>query len=115
MKINMTEELRKESLLSHVVMHGMHGAMAKEIGDNKDLQTPDGVVIEVDLVVNGHSIDLQLFCDHWQNQVGRIIKNEAKDLVKEKLSDIIDKLHEIDGRVDTLMEDTLEDWEKEKL
>lgn len=110
----MTEELRKNSLLSHIVMTGITNALAKEIGDDKERQTEDGVILDLDFKVNGHDIDIQEFCDHWQSQVGGMIKEAAKELAKEKISTVIDKIYKIEEKVDNVLDGLLDDWEIEE-
>ena len=115
MKINLTEELNKNSLLSHVVLHGITYAtkegLVEEIGQS--CQTEKGVVIDVVLTANGTELNLESFVNHWQRQVEKAVNKKAEELIDEKFSDLSDLIYDLQERLKPEIRKRLEDWEKE--
>lgn len=111
MKVNLTQELRKNTLLSHVVVSCLTDTVAREkIAENR---TKDGLICEIKLTINGHELDLQSFAEHWQSQVSRMIKDRAMEIVKEKFDDVGEILYDLEERLKPEIEKRLEDWERE--
>jgi len=111
MKINITEELRKDTLLSHVVLHSMSKTVAEELVKEGD--TKKGIICDIKMTINGNDIDIRSFIDHWQSQFNKIVIRNAKDLINEKFDNVIDMLYDLKERVEPEIEKRLEDWEKE--
>ena len=111
MKVNMTDEIRQNTLISHIILHKMSEALAESIA--KEGQTEDGVVVDVKLTANGKEIDLEHFIQHWQSQVDNIITEKARELVNDKLSDVCGMLYDLEERLKSEIDKRLEDWEKE--
>lgn len=111
MRINITDELDKDTLLSHIILHNMSTSVAEQMIKNGT--TNEGVVIDVKITANGIELDLKEFIDYWQSQVDRIIHEKAAELVREKFADINDMLYDLEQRMEPEIEKRLEDWEKE--
>ncbi|MCK5021317.1 MAG: hypothetical protein KAS32_30175 [Candidatus Peribacteraceae bacterium] len=109
MKINIMEEFKKNSLISHIVLNGMSRAVAEQVSVEKK-ETND--LVEVKMTVNGKEIDIKLFLEHWESQVSNMIKEEAKNIVVEKMSDIDELLHDLNNRLEEEVDKRLEDWER---
>jgi hypothetical protein len=113
MKINLTKEVNEDTLMSHMIVNGIAnndwliGQIVKEG------TTQDGVVCDIVVTVNGHEIDLNRFVDEWQNQVKRIIRKEAEEIVTEKFNDITWLFSDLDEMIKNEISKRLEDWEKE--
>lgn len=88
MKVNLRDHLRsRESLLQHMVLTVIANTLAlEEVASSPEYNT-DGTVDMV-LTVNGHELDVEKFCQHWQSQVDRMIKEHAAELVEEKFAEI---------------------------
>lgn len=110
MKINIKEEIKTESFVSHLILHSMAVALAdvltKEARDNEGM-------LELKLTVNDYELPLKSFCEHWQNQVNDNIIKEAKRLIESKCGDISDLLYDLEGRLKDEVDKRLENWEKE--
>ena len=115
MKINMTEEIREDSLLSHVVLHCITETVGLVVGKlAKEGQTDEGVVLDVELTVNNRKVNLKSFIDHWQKQVYRIIREKAEELVEERFNELEDLLSDLGDRIKSEIHQRLENWEKEE-
>lgn len=115
MKVNLTKRIEKDrrdrDLLLHIVLNCLTTQMTKELIEGTKL---DDIEAEVILTLNGHELDLEKFIEHWQSQVNRMIKEEARELFSEKfwdLQDLFDDLHE---RLRNEVDKRMEDWEKEE-
>ena len=111
MKINVTKELNKKSLLSHIILHKMKDYLVKHLTENCSIKNI-GIVAEIKLTVEGEEIDLQSFVDYWQNQVEEMITKQAKELMRDKFIDIQDLFTDLEGRLKEEINNRLEDWEK---
>ena len=117
MKINVTEEISKRSLLSHFILN----LPRKAIEDmSKSLKIGD-LFADVKLIINGHECPVKKVIEGFDNQLDRIYKDGAKKLFDEKFESIItDKLYEVSevindlkSRLDEEVTKRLEDWEKD--
>ena len=101
MKIKIVDEIKKDSLLSHMVINAMSNLVAREL--SVEGKTEEGTVIDVKLTANGRELNLQSFVDHWQSQVERMIKEEANEILGEKIAEMSDevenKLEEIKNKL----------------
>jgi len=113
MKINLTERVTKDrsDFLMHMIFSSLSKTAYKELAASRG---KDGIVADVRFTVNEHEIDIELFCKHLQSQVHRIIKEEAVELAKEKLSNINNLLSELEEKLSEEIDKRLEDWEKWK-
>jgi len=113
MQINLTHDTKKDGILSSIILIGMSEALVELV---KTKRTPDGLVCDVKLLVEGDEVDLQPFLDHWQSQVKRLITKQARELAYEqfygKFNDVIDMLEDLQGRVSKEVDKRLEDWER---
>lgn len=112
MKINLTEELDRDTLLSHIILHNMCQAFAEQL--LKEGKTEDGVVVDVKLIVNGVELDLKEFVDYWQSQVHNIITERAKELMNLKFANLTDLVSDLEERLKPEIDKRLEDWEKKQ-
>ena len=78
MKFNLTKEVKRETLVSHIVLEGMMPELAKSLEHVKG-----AIIADLRLTVNGHELDLRKFCDVWQSQVEGMIRDEAIKIVIE--------------------------------
>lgn len=111
MKIDIYEEIKKNTLLSHVVLNGMSDAIIKGITS----KVPHETEVDIVLTVNGEEIELLPFMQHWQNQVDSMIKEEAKKLVDEKMSSLNDIQYlviDLKERLEAEIAKRMESWEK---
>jgi hypothetical protein len=112
MKLNVTEELRKESLLSHIILHGLTVAITEGFSERmKPFQTKEGIILDVKLTAGGVELDINEFCEHWQSQVSRMIDKGAQGILSDKFSDISDLLIELEERLKPELNSRVEDWE----
>lgn len=112
MKINITDELRKESLLGHVVLHGISIAANDISGElAEEGRTENGVELDVVMTVNGREVDIKDFVDHWQSEVSDIIKAEVKKVIDQRFNDVSEMLFDLQERVKPEIQSRLEDWE----
>lgn len=109
MKINLTDEVTKNTLLSHIILNCMTHAALESLPRIKD----KGVFANIKLLVNDEEIDLKIFLDVWQEQVGRMIKDTAKEIAEERCSNIFNLLSDLEERLKSEIDQRLEDWEKE--
>ena len=64
-------------------------------------------------VENDHELDLQSFMEHWQNQIVRMIKEEATKLANKKLRSVYNLVEDLENRLKDEIRLRLEDWEKD--
>jgi len=119
MKINLTKELDRNTLVSHIILHNMSRAFAEQLVEEDSARklveesSEKGVIIDVKLTVNGVELDLKAFVDYWQSQVHELITERAKELVKEKFVDLTNLVCDLEERIKPEIDKRLEDWEKE--
>jgi len=111
MKINLTRELDRDTLITHIILNNMSQSIAERLA--KEGKTPDGVVVDVKLTVNGIEIDLKSFVDYWQSQVDSIITSKARELINDKFADLNDMFYDLEERLRPEIDKRLDDWEKE--
>lgn len=115
MKINLSEEVRKNTALSHVVISCLTNAITTEL--IKARTTGKDIVCEIKLVVDDHELDLHAFVERWQNQVSRTIKEKIKEkatkIIEEKFRDIDEIFYDLKERLKPEIEKRIEDWERE--
>ena len=110
MEINLSEEIKKNTTLSTVVISCLTDTITKELMAGR---TKKGVVCDIKLTVAGHELDFRALIERWQKQISRMVKEKAAEIVKEKFSDIYDTLADLEDRLKTEVEKRLEDWERE--
>lgn len=115
MKVNMSKELKKNSLLGHIIISGMTKTLGHtEVGQlANECTTDEGVVLDVVLTVNGKEVDLAHFVEHWQSQVGSLLTAEVARVIDEKFSDIEDLLCDLKARIEPEIDKRMEKWEKQ--
>ena len=113
MKINLTKRITKDrnDFIMHIILSSIKESVLKKLDD---LRQKDGIIADVCLTINEHEIDLESFCEHWQSQVERMIKEEAVELVKNRFSNIKDLMYDLEERLEKEINKRLEDWEKPK-
>lgn len=109
MKINLTQKI--DTLLAHIVLTCLTKTVLEELAEIG--KTKEGIICDMKLTVNNHELDLQLFLEHWQSQIARMIKEKAKEIIKEKFRDMDEILYDLEERLKPEIEKRLEDWEKE--
>ena len=75
MKINVTEECTKNSLVSHFILNGLTDALLEAI--KKDSVNDVGAFCDFKILINDTEIEFRPFLDHWQSQITEMIDNEA--------------------------------------
>jgi hypothetical protein len=98
MKINLTENVQKDGLISHIVLHSISTSTMDAIVKAGRIQDI-GVFCDLILTANGHEIDLQAFVDFWEAQVDRMIEKKAEELISDKFRDISDLLVDLEERI----------------
>jgi len=119
MKFNFKEELEDKrdrwSIIQTIVLNGLF-TTSKDTFDHllTVYKEKDGI-LDITLKVEGIEADLQRFCDHWQSQVRRMIKEEAKNIVEGlfDFNDIYDLIEDLKDRLQTQVNMRLDEWEKE--
>lgn len=119
MRINLTKEFRNnKNLLGNLILHGITYATTENLPHiiaSKHEKGSGDLHADVVITVDGYEINLESFVKHWQSQVSRIIKSEAKELIQAKFFDVNDLLDDLERRVQEEVDKRLEDWEKEEL
>jgi hypothetical protein len=98
MDINLTKEVEDETLISHIVLEGMKPELLRSFEN-----TRGDIVAEVLLTVNGSEINLEKFCDHWQDQVNCMIKEEAVNIIRYRLGKVDDLVEEVGDMLQSLI------------
>lgn len=118
MKINLSEEVRKNTLISHIVLHCLSssiGILPTPSDIAKEGRNENGdVECELKLTINGRELDISTFVDHWQSQVERMIYDRAKELFEEKFNEVDDLFYDLRDRLKEEINKRLKDWEKEE-
>ncbi len=120
MKFNFKEELEhkrdKWSIIQTIVLNGLFTTSKDATFDDilKVYKENDGI-LDITLTVEGQEANLKGFCDHWQLQVRRMIKEEAKNIVDGlfDFNDIYELIEDLKDRLQSQVNHRLEDWEKE--
>lgn len=91
--------LDDNNILSHVFLECLSAEQSKRIADKSLLMSEKEIKkrkIEVELIIDGESVNPKAFFDLFEKQYEEIVKKEATRLVKEqvseKFSDIADKI-----------------------
>lgn len=114
MRIELRELMDHNEMLSHIFLECIEWDDLKLIRDKYNDGSKDwreeSVTIPVEMKIGGVSVNPKKFFKMWENQMERIIKEEAEKLVADKLGskklrDMQDKLSEY--------EEVLKSWESE--
>jgi hypothetical protein len=115
MLINLTEEIRKETLLTHIILNGITKAALESC--LKGARTKTGIVADIKITINKKEVNLEKFCNIWQKQVKMSIAKQAEKLAKDKLystfNDVEDLMTDLKQRLLIPIRARLEEWEKE--
>ncbi len=95
MLIDLNKELKENSLLSHMVIWGMKKSLMEVI--HKTYVEKKCEKLDIRFTIEGEEIDIQKIVSKWQEQVERMIKEEAQDIVKNQFNDVMSKFNEIVG------------------
>jgi LPS O-antigen subunit length determinant protein (WzzB/FepE family) len=116
MKINLSEEHKKDTSLSWIVLGAFKLAVFSEIIEESRDENGD-VIVDVKFTINDREIDIRKLLDKWISQIDREVAKEAKKLVKERFSDkffkIDNLLEDLEGRLKEEVDRRLADWERE--
>ena len=113
MQLNLTKQIDQyqNSLSTHIIVECLTDVVMKEL--NSIPVYPNGITADVCFSINGHELDFEKFCRHWESQVDRIIKDEATELIKEKFNDVTEFLNDLEERLKEEVKKRMEDWERE--
>lgn len=111
MKINLSKEIMENSQLSNVVISCLTNTVTTEL--IKTGTTGDGIVCDLKLTVNEHELDFRALIERWQNQISRMVKEKAKEIVEEKFRDIDELFYDLEERLKPEIEKRMEDWERD--
>ena len=110
--------LNKDHILSHIFLNCLSPKDLEEIANENIGKTAEEVEareIEISLIVNGKSINPKKFFDLFISQYDSFIKKNATEIVKEqtseKLSEISNKIFEINEIMNSFAEDI--NWQVE--
>jgi len=92
MIIQTEDIINDKNLIGHIVLHSITDAAANAAHDDGQL--------DVRMTINGDSVDLQSFVDHWQSQVDRMISDVAKERLEDKFSPINDMMFELQRKLE---------------
>ena len=99
MKINLTEEMSKGSLIGSIVLHNVTYVFSEEFNTGTftdDNRNENGdTIIDLTLTMNGIDLDLTSYFKRWEDMVEESIKNHAKHMVLNNLSDVDDIINEL--------------------
>lgn len=117
MKIEVKDLMNYNEMLSHIFLGCIPVSQLKEIkdkyigtdGNEKDWEK-ESVTIPVEMNIGGVSVNPKEFFDTWKDQMRRMILDEAKKLVSEKLGS--HKMMDFIGQINDFSQ-ILEHWEKE--
>ena len=112
MKIDLTKHVseNEHALSAHIILECLTDTIVEEF---KRLPDTDHIVADICFTINGHELDFEVFCKHWESQVERMIKEEASELICNKFSDVSELLYDLEERLKKEVDKRLEDWEKE--
>jgi hypothetical protein len=78
-------------LISHMVLSGLTEACKSVVRDAQGKEDFDNM-FDVRLTIQGEEVDLMKFCEEWQRQVGRMIKEQTHEIARDVLN--IDELQD---------------------
>jgi len=118
MKVNITDEIDRNSLLSHFILEMDTPTIQKIV---KKIRGKKPRSIDVQMTVEGYSVDVNKTMKHIESQLENLIEKRAKKLFTERYESIItDKLEQIGDiaddlkeRLDNEVDKRKEDWEKD--
>ena len=92
MKINFDAERKSDTFLGFCLI----AAVTKKFDGKKfDLPIKPGEPMDVQFTVNGVELPLNEVFDRIESQIDRMVAKKAFDLLKDKLSDMVDVVDEI--------------------
>jgi len=115
MKVNFIKHIHDGDLLSHIVLHGLTKALPRDkftkfVEKKKENEEQ---CFDIRILVDDIEIDLEDFVKHWQDQVSKMIRKKAKELMADKCGAIEDLLCDLEERLQEEVKKRLEDWERE--
>lgn len=111
MKINLTQEIKEDTFLQHIVISCLTDTVTKEL--MKVDRIEGDRICDLKLTIDGHELDLRSFVERWQSQVSYLAKNKAEEILEEKFGDVEDLFYDLEERLKSEIKKRLEDWEKE--
>jgi hypothetical protein len=120
MKFNLKKEIHKDrsegrSIISSMVLNGLSQAVQENFDEILDVYKENDGIVDITLTIEGHEIDVKGFVDFWQSQVRRMIKEPAKMITDEMFGfeEIDELIYDLKDRLQSEINNRLEDWEKE--
>ena len=113
MQLNLTKQIsqHRNRLPTHIILHCLTDAVTKEL---LGIPHPDGITADVCFSINGHELDFEEFCRHWESQVDKLIQDEAVDLFQGKFNDVAELLNDLEERLKEEVKKRMDDSEKEE-
>ena len=106
MKVNFRNHMKKESLLSHLVLEGLSEVLEKHSSIILTNEYKDKGTLEIRLTVNDIEINCEKFCEKWQRQVNEKENYLIAEHLKNKidLSTVEEVLYEFKEKIDEKIE-----------
>lgn len=113
MKVNLHDEIEKDSLISHIVLNSLSKLMVEKLAARR--KEDGSILCEIKLTIEDEEeLDIEDFLNHWQSQVVEMVRKHAQKLVEEKLFDVCDSLYDLEQRIKRDINERLDDWEREE-
>ncbi len=106
------EVLKDDNILSHVFLNCLPADLCTKIADENKGKTREEIEsrdVDIELLINGHSVDPKKFFDLFHEQFDDMVKRCATKIVQEQVSD---KFAEISNKLDEYKNIT-EYWAKD--
>jgi len=105
MKLNREQFIRdKENLIYWLVISGLAEAMKNA---PLNIKFENAKEIDIQMLVDGQEIDVEILCQKWQAQVKRMIEEKAVELLSTRLKKIADVIYDIEQEVMVKARDAL--------
>lgn len=117
MKVDMRKELDKKSLISHIVLEGLIGVVPESELESfvEKSKNKDGVpMYDLKITCNGVKLDFKRVVRAWEDQLERMIKDQAQELIDDKLYEMCRNIDSLRERINEEVKKHLYDWEKEE-
>lgn len=104
----------RDGIINFMIVTSCH-KVVNELAEENKKKKSNGIY-DIVFTVDGIEMDLKWFMKRWQENVNRFVEEAAKELVNDKLNELLNSIDELREEVDTTIskaiKDKLENMEK---
>lgn len=105
MKFDFMED--RDSIINFMIITSCH-KVVNELAEENKKKKANGIY-DIVLTIDGIEMDIKRFMDRWQENVSSFVEEAAKELVNDKLNELLDSIDELKEEVETTISKAIQE------